>query len=185
MFEVYYWAIMSLNFTIFYSQTENLKPPYATRCGSTSLSHFAEYRQSRCFFEQLSHKIEKECNCRGQFMLGKSLFPFQKIGRSFSVLHFPLFVVITEICGQFPVKSVWIWSFSGLRFYLFINLAKFTGKRLCQGLFFNKNAGLRPATLLKKKLCHRCFFCEFCEVSKNTFSYRAPTLAASETSIKW
>ena len=28
------------------------------------------------------------------------------------------------------------------------NLAKLTGKRLCQSLFFNKVAGLRPATLL-------------------------------------
>ena len=27
------------------------------------------------------------------------------------------------------------------------NFAKFTGKYLCQGLFFNKVAGLRPATL--------------------------------------
>ena len=30
------------------------------------------------------------------------------------------------------------------------NFAKFTGKHLCQSLFFNKVAGLRPATLLKK-----------------------------------
>ena len=37
------------------------------------------------------------------------------------------------------------------------NIAKFTGKHLCQSLFFNKIAGLRPATLLKKRLWHRCF----------------------------
>ena len=37
------------------------------------------------------------------------------------------------------------------------NFAKFTRKHLCQSLFFNKVAGLRPATLLKKKLRHRCF----------------------------
>ena len=37
------------------------------------------------------------------------------------------------------------------------NFAKFTGKHLCQSLFFNKVAGLRPATLLKKRLWHRCF----------------------------
>ena len=30
-------------------------------------------------------------------------------------------------------------------------------KNLCQGLFFNKVAGLKPATLLKKILWHRCF----------------------------
>ena len=36
------------------------------------------------------------------------------------------------------------------------NFAKFTGKHLCQSLFFNKVPGLRPATLLKKRLWHRC-----------------------------
>ena len=33
------------------------------------------------------------------------------------------------------------------------NFAKFAGKDLCQSLFFNKVASLRPATLLKKRLC--------------------------------
>ena len=32
------------------------------------------------------------------------------------------------------------------------NFAKFTGKHLCQNLFFNKAAGLRPVILLKKSL---------------------------------
>ena len=37
------------------------------------------------------------------------------------------------------------------------NFAKFTGKQLCQSLFFNKVVGLRPANFLKKRLWHRCF----------------------------
>ena len=37
------------------------------------------------------------------------------------------------------------------------NLAKFTGKHLCQSLYFNKVAGLKTSTLLKKRLWHRCF----------------------------
>ena len=37
------------------------------------------------------------------------------------------------------------------------NFAKFTGKHRCQSIFFNKGAGLSPATLLKKRLWHRCF----------------------------
>ena len=36
------------------------------------------------------------------------------------------------------------------------NFTKFTGKHLCQSLFFNKVAGLRPATLFKRPW-HRCF----------------------------
>ena len=37
------------------------------------------------------------------------------------------------------------------------NFAKFTEKHLCQSLYFNKVAGLRPVTLVKKRLWHRCF----------------------------
>ena len=32
------------------------------------------------------------------------------------------------------------------------NFAKLTGKHLCQDVFFNKVAGLKPTTLLKKRL---------------------------------
>ena len=59
------------------------------------------------------------------------------------------------------------------------NFTKFTGRHLCQSLFFNKAAGLSPATLLKKRLWHRCFFYEFCKISNNTFCYRTPLVAAS------
>ena len=45
---------------------------------------------------------------------------------------------------------------------------------LCQSLFLNNVAGLRPETLLKKRLWRRCFSCEFCEISKNIFFYRTP-----------
>ena len=37
------------------------------------------------------------------------------------------------------------------------NFSKLTGKHLCQSLFFNKVAGLWPATLLKKRIWQRCF----------------------------
>ena len=37
------------------------------------------------------------------------------------------------------------------------NFTKFIGKHLYQSLFFNKVSDLRPATLLKKRLWHRCF----------------------------
>ena len=48
------------------------------------------------------------------------------------------------------------------------NFAKFTGKHLSQSLFFNK-VDLRPATLFKDRLRHRCFP-KFCEIFENTFS---------------
>ena len=49
------------------------------------------------------------------------------------------------------------------------NFAKFTGKHLCQGLFFNIVAGLRPATLLKKRLWHRCFPVNFAKFLRTPF----------------
>ena len=41
------------------------------------------------------------------------------------------------------------------------NFAKFSGKHLCLGLSFDKIPGLRPATLLKERLWHRCFLVNF------------------------
>ena len=51
--------------------------------------------------------------------------------------------------------------------------AKFTGKQLCQILIFSKVAGLRPATLLKRKLWHRCFPVTFAKFPRTPF-YRTP-----------
>ena len=50
---------------------------------------------------------------------------------------------------------------------------------MCQSLFFNKVAGLRTATSLKKETLAQVFSCEFCEISTNTFSYRTPQVAVS------
>ena len=49
------------------------------------------------------------------------------------------------------------------------NVTKFTRKNLCQSLFFNKVAGLRPEILFKKSLA-QVFSCGFCEFFKNTYS---------------
>ena len=54
------------------------------------------------------------------------------------------------------------------------NFTKFTGKHLCQSLFFNK--------VIKKETVAQVFSCEFCEISKNTFSYRTTPVAASDNS---
>ena len=49
------------------------------------------------------------------------------------------------------------------------NFAKFTVKHLCQSLFFNKVVGLRPATLLKKRLWQRCFLVNFAKFLRTPF----------------
>ena len=47
------------------------------------------------------------------------------------------------------------------------NFTKFTGKHLYQSLFF------------KKETMVHVLSCEFCKISENTFSYRTPSVAAS------
>ena len=49
------------------------------------------------------------------------------------------------------------------------NSTKFTRKHLYQSLFVNKVAGLRPATLLKKRLWHRCFPLNFVKFLRAPF----------------
>ena len=46
------------------------------------------------------------------------------------------------------------------------NFANFTGKHLCQSLFFNK---VRPGTLLKRGLWHRCFPVNFAKFLRTPF----------------
>ena len=47
------------------------------------------------------------------------------------------------------------------------NFEKLTGK--CQSLFFNQVTGFRPATLLKKRLWHRCFLMSFVKFLRTPF----------------
>ena len=49
------------------------------------------------------------------------------------------------------------------------NFAKFTWKHQCQSLVFNKVAGLRPVTLLKKKRWHMRFPLNFSKFLKTHF----------------
>ena len=51
------------------------------------------------------------------------------------------------------------------------NFVKSTGKHLCQSLFFNKGADLRPdaCNFIKKETLSQVFSCGFYEISKNTF----------------
>ena len=56
------------------------------------------------------------------------------------------------------------------------NFAKFTRKHVCQSV------RSEACNFIKKETLAPVFSCEFCKVSKNTFSYRTPPVAASEQS---
>ena len=49
------------------------------------------------------------------------------------------------------------------------NFTKFTGKHLCQSVFFNKVAGFTPVTLIKKRFWHRYFLVNFVKLPRTPF----------------
>ena len=66
------------------------------------------------------------------------------------------------------------------------NFTKFKGKHLCQRFFFNKVAGrYRPEAckFIKKEPLAQVFFCEFCEISKNTFFIEHLWTTASDPTL--
>ena len=52
---------------------------------------------------------------------------------------------------------------------IYKKFAKFTRNHLCQGLSFNKVAGLRSANLLKRDLWHMCFPVNFAKFLRTPF----------------
>ena len=65
------------------------------------------------------------------------------------------------------------------------NFAKFTGKHLCQSLIFNKVAGLRPGTLLKKRLWHSCFLVNFAKFLGAPFFTEHLRGLVLKSSLQW
>ena len=56
---------------------------------------------------------------------------------------------------------------------VFLEISQNSQENTCARVLFNKVAGLRPATLLKKRLCHRCFPVNFVKYLRTPF-YRTP-----------
>ena len=68
---------------------------------------------------------------------------------------------------------------------VFLEIGQDSQENTCDRVSFSiklKFAELRLATLLKKRLWRRCFPVNFA-ISKNTFSYRTPPMAASDIGI--
>ena len=66
------------------------------------------------------------------------------------------------------------------------NFTKFTGKRLCQSIFFNKVIK-KFLKFIKKETLAQVFSCEFCEIFKNTFlqNTSGPLLLARYSGNLW
>ena len=65
------------------------------------------------------------------------------------------------------------------------NFTKFTAKHMCQSLSFNKVAGQRSATLLKKKLWHRHFPVNFAKFLRTPFMQNTSGRVLLEWHVFW
>ena len=81
------------------------------------------------------------------------------IFRNFGIIHINVILTPCLWCLGYISEAVG-WRYSVKKGVL-RNFAKLAGKHLCQRLFFNKVADLRPATLFKKRHWHRCFTMNF------------------------
>ena len=82
-------------------------------------------------------------------------------------------VNISNVCFWFKLKRLQRIRSSYQRCFIIKgvlrNFSKFTGKQLCQSLFFNKVASVRPATLLRKGLWQRFFSVTFAKFLRTPF----------------
>ena len=98
----------------------------------------------------------------------KAQFPYQEIRRNYGIFRRGTFFTLWRIIIlQLIYRSSHQRCF--VRKDVLRNFTKLTGKHLCQSLFFNKVADLKPATSLKKRLCHRCFSVNFAKFLKTPF----------------
>ena len=91
-----------------------------------------------------------------------------------SVSKFPLKIdhILEAVVQWCSVKKV------------FLEISKNSQENTCARVSFLiklQVSGRRPATLLKMRPWNNGVSCEFCEISKNTFLYRTPLLAASDS----
>ena len=105
-----------------------------------------------------------ELNLRGKSVLLNMLRFWLKLIDGFCIIIYnsPFITIDTAIIRSsrlvvFCKKSV------------LMNFAKFTWKHLRFSLVLNEAADPQSLTLSKKEISAQIFFCEFCEISRNTF----------------
>ena len=62
---------------------------------------------------------------------------------------------------------------------VFLNILQNSQENTCARVSFYWSCKLGGCNFIKKKSLAQVFSCEFCKISKNTFSYRTPLVAAS------
>ena len=103
--------------------------------------------------------------CSDRYDFPRPIWSVQK------VLHFTL--LIKAVAQRCSLKKV------------FLEISQNSQENTCARVSFLIKLQVAPAALLKKRLWHRRFLANFCEISKNTFFYRTPLVAAFVLTPSW
>ena len=63
---------------------------------------------------------------------------------------------------------------------VFLQILQISQENTCARVSFLIKLQAKACNFIKKETLAQVFSCEFCEISKNTFNYRTPLVAASE-----
>ena len=66
---------------------------------------------------------------------------------------------------------------------VFLEISQNSRKNTCARVSFLIKLS-QACNFIKKETLAQVFFCEFCEISENTFSYKTPPVAASEVNVR-
>ena len=67
---------------------------------------------------------------------------------------------------------------------MFLKISKNLQKNTCARVSFLINLQAEAYNFIKKETLEQVFYCEFCEISQNTFSCRTPPVAACDKTFK-
>ena len=110
--------------------------------------------------------FEVRCNFKYYFNLFAALSRFST-SRPFS--HEAIIFIMETIKSRPQIKSEAVAQRCSVN-KMFLEIAQNSQENTCQGFFFNKVAVLRPASLLKRRLWHRCFPVNFVQFIGAPFS---------------
>ena len=104
--------------------------------------------------------------------LAKNVFGWEKPYEEFLKKYFTLILkiaILINCTGKFCYRHGNFQNTEAATEGFLENFTNLIGKRLCQSLFFNEVAGLKPANLLNKRLQHKCFSVNFVKFLRTTF----------------
>ena len=107
-----------------------------------------------------------------------SLLKHQKTIGHKTIFFFFIGVFILISCSWIPPRAEAVARRCSVK-KVFLEILQNSQENICARVSFLIKSQSRACSFIKKETLAQMFYCEFCKVSKNTFSYRTHTVAVS------